>query len=73
MRHTKPQPEPLHTAEPHPLAYCVEDAAKALGLGRTFVFNLIKDGELAAVRVGRRTLVTVKECEAFLVRNGGVA
>jgi excisionase family DNA binding protein len=78
MRHTKPQPDPLRTVpqpkpEPHPLAYCVEDVAKALGIGRTYVFHLIKEGQLRAVKIGRRTLVPVREVEAFLVRIGGGA
>jgi len=73
MRHKQPQPEPVRTAEPHPLAYCVEDVAKALGIGRTTVFMLIKEGTLKAVKIGRRTVVPVIEAEAFLARLGGAA
>jgi excisionase family DNA binding protein len=54
---------------PQPLAFSVEDAARALGIGRTITFRLIKEGKLAVVRVGRRTLVPVQEVEAFLNRN----
>lgn len=71
MRHTQPQPEPVRTVTP--VSYCVEDAAKALGIGRTFVFNLIKDGKLKAVHIGRRTLIPVAEVEAFMSRLGGAA
>jgi excisionase family DNA binding protein len=71
MRHPKPQPEPERTIAP--VSYSVEDAAKALGIGRTFVFQLIKEGQLKAVKIGRRTLVPVKEVEAFLCRLGGAA
>lgn len=35
------------------------DAAKSLGIGRSTVFELIKSGELASVRIGRRRLVPV--------------
>ena len=78
MRHPKPQPEPARTVpppkpEPHPLAYCVEDVARALGIGRTYVFHLIKEGKLRAVKIGRRTVVPVLEVEAFLARIGGGA
>ena len=71
MRHPQPQPEPVRTIAP--VSYCVEDAAKALGIGRTFVFQLIKEGRLKAVKVGRRTLIPVREVEAFLARLGGAA
>lgn len=56
-----------------PVSYSVEDAAKALGIGRTFVFKLIKDGHLKAIKVGRRTLITLREIEAFLDRSQGAA
>ena len=71
MRDTKPKPEPEPTILP--VSYSVEDAAKALGIGRTFVFQLIKEGKLKAVKLGRRTVVPVKECEALLSRLGGAA
>ncbi len=56
-----------------PVSYSVENAALALGLGRSMVFRLIREGQLTALKVGRRTVVSVKECEAFLARLGGVA
>ncbi|MCC8247410.1 helix-turn-helix domain-containing protein [Saccharothrix luteola] len=31
----------------------VEDAARALSIGRTTMFNLIKTGEIASVQIGR--------------------
>lgn len=66
------QENPNLPARIEPLAYCVEDAAKALGIGRTQTFYLIRDGQLKAVKIGRRTLVPVKEIEAFLERLAGV-
>ena len=71
MRNPKLNPEPERTVLP--VSYSVEDAAKALGIGRTFVFQLIKEGKLRAVKLGRRTVVPVKECEALLARLGGAA
>ena len=71
MRITIPKPKPVHTVVP--VSYCVEDAARALGIGRTFAFNLIKEGKLKAVHIGRRTLVPVAEVEAFMSRRGGAA
>lgn len=71
MQSSKAQPEPARTVTP--VSYCVEDAAKALGIGRTFVYNLIKDGKIKAVHIGRRTLIPVAEVEAFMSRLGGAA
>ena len=35
----------------------IPDTAKALGLGRSKVYKLIKDGQLDTARIGRRRLV----------------
>lgn len=40
------------------LAVSVKQAAKALSLGRTSVYALIKEGRLKTAKLGRRTLVT---------------
>jgi excisionase family DNA binding protein len=50
------------------MAYGVKDVAKVLGIGRTNAFRLIKEGHLKAVKIGGRTLVTVREIEAYLTR-----
>lgn len=40
-----------------PLAVSVNDAAKALGLGRTSIYVMIGDGRLEKFKLGRRTLI----------------
>lgn len=35
----------------------VNDAARALGLGRTSIYALIREGRLETIKLGRRTLV----------------
>jgi excisionase family DNA binding protein len=40
-----------------PLAISINDAAKALGVGRTSIYQMINDGRLEAFKLGRRTLV----------------
>jgi excisionase family DNA binding protein len=39
------------------LAVSINDAAKALGLGRTSIYAMIADGRLEAFKMGRRRLV----------------
>lgn len=43
------------------LLVTVDDAAKALGLGRTSVYALMKDGRLPFVEVGARRRVRVAD------------
>lgn len=57
----------------NPVSYSVEDAARALGIGRSLAFRLIREGQLRAVKIGRRTVVPVKECDAFLERSRSLA
>lgn len=40
-----------------PLAFSINDTAKALGLGRTSIYAMIADGRLEAFKLGRRRLV----------------
>ena len=50
-------------------SYSVEEAAIALGIGRTYAYRLIREGELQVVRLGRRTLIPVASVQALLERN----
>ncbi len=40
------------------LAMSVPDAAKAIGIGRSNMWGLIRDGKVPVVKIGRRTLVS---------------
>ena len=44
----------------------INDACAILGLGRTSVYGMIKDGTLQARRIGRRTLLLKEGIEAIL-------
>ena len=44
------------------------DAAQALGIGRTKMFELIHNGDISTVAIGRRRLVPVDELHSFVER-----
>ncbi len=52
----------------------VEEAARALGCGRTTVFKLIREGRLRAVKLGTRTVIPRSEIGRLLnARDGDAA
>jgi excisionase family DNA binding protein len=51
------------------LAYGIEDAASALDLSRSRIYELIAAGEIAACKVGKRTIIQAAELTAFLDRH----
>lgn len=52
-----------------PVATSVNDAAKALSLGRTSIYALIKEGRLDKVKLGRRTLITVASIHNLIAQS----
>jgi excisionase family DNA binding protein len=48
------------------LLYTVEEAAEALRLSRTQVYELIRDKELVAVKIGGRRRISVAACDAYV-------
>jgi len=51
------------------LLYSLDQASEALGgLGRTSIFELIKQGQLKVVRIGRRTFVSQQALAEFVHR-----
>ena len=53
--------------------FSIDDAALALGIGRTLTYRFIKEGKLKVVKMGRRTLVPATEFDAFPLRLQGIA
>ena len=62
-----------HPAESplEPLAVSVKEAASLLGVGRSTVFELIREQRLASIKVGKRRLIPTEELEAFIHRAMG--
>jgi excisionase family DNA binding protein len=50
------------------LAVSVREAGRTLSIGRDTTYQLIREGRLKAVRIGRRLLIPRSELEAFLQR-----
>ena len=45
------------------LAYRIEEACHALGIGRTSLYELVKSGELKLIKIAGRSLVPRSEIE----------
>lgn len=52
------------------LAISINDAAKALGLGRTSIYAMIADGRLEAFKLGRRTLIRAESIRRLVAGEG---
>ena len=52
--------------EPGKLAYTVSEAAEAIGLSKSTVFEMLKDGRLRGLKLGHRRLIRRSELEAVL-------
>ena len=48
------------------VAYSPGQAAAAVGVGRTFIFERIRDGSLRAKKAGRRTLIDADDLLAWV-------
>ncbi len=54
------------TAPVHPRLLSVADACRALGIGRTRLYETFNSGDLQYVKLGRRTLVRADELARFI-------
>lgn len=51
----------------------IDEAAQQLRIGRTKVYDLIKDGRLASIKIGRRRVVPAAAIHALVERLYGAA
>jgi excisionase family DNA binding protein len=61
-------PITTQTADPPPLLLTIPQAAEMLAIGRSAVYQLIWNGEITPVRIGRCVRFTVSELERFIER-----
>lgn len=47
----------------------VEEAAKALAISRTALYELLRAGEIPAIHIGRSVRVSVASLEAYVARS----
>ncbi len=57
MKHSTLPSPPLLDPLDIPLLLAVPDAARLLGIGTTFAWELVRTGDLPSVKLGRRVLV----------------
>ena len=50
------------------LAYSVDEAAAITGLSRDLLYDQMRAGQLAYLKVGRRRIITRQHLEAFLAK-----
>ena len=50
------------------IGYTPDEAAVSMGMGKTLVFALIKEGKLGVVRLGKKVLIPVEEIQDFMRR-----
>ncbi len=51
-----------------PITTTINGAAQALGVGRTTIYDLIRQGRLEKLKLGRRTLVTTASIRNLVER-----
>jgi len=51
------------------LAYSVDEAAVITGLSRDLLYDEMRTGRLAYLKIGRRRIITRQHLEAFLSRS----
>lgn len=57
---------PTDSSRPEPLLRSIDDTTRILGVSRTTVYQLVKDGKLHQVKVGRRALITARSIADYV-------
>ena len=51
---------------PDPLAYRISDACHVLGIGKTSLYELMKEGRIKAIKIAGRTLIDAASIRALV-------
>lgn len=51
------------------MTYKIDEVAQTLGLGKTTIHKLLREGELQKIKLGRTTLISADSVDALLQRN----
>lgn len=57
---------PNDTMSHDPLAYSIAEACRVTSLGRTRIYELVKERKLDLVKLGRRSLITAESLRRLL-------
>jgi excisionase family DNA binding protein len=64
-------PPPQRSAnELVPLAYSIGEACRVSSIGRTYLYQLIKDGRIEVRKIGKRTLIPASSLHALIEGDG---
>ena len=58
----------METTAPTKLLMSAEEAARALGIGRTRMFELIRSGEVPSIKLGRSRRIRPEDLEQYVER-----
>ena len=61
-------PRAVPARSSQPICVRVDQAMRLLDIGKTKLYELLKTGELEAIRIGRRTLILRDSIDALVVR-----
>lgn len=64
--------QPAESAAPAPTLLTVPETAELLRCGQTMVYQLLREGRLAGVKIGRRRLVRASAVQQFIAGGGAV-
>ncbi len=62
------EPKPPTMPMNDQLVFGIQEAANLLGISRSSIYILIREGKLPVVKLGRRTLIPVQELKSLLQR-----
>lgn len=65
-KNDRPQTGPTDQPAPERLAYTLKEVQEIVGISRSAIYLALTDGDLRAVKAGRRTLVLAKDLRAWL-------